>query len=580
MKFLSNLNLNKNQLQNAVIHPLGTAPSTPAVGQIYYDTGDFELKIWNGTIFDVVGKEYTLANNILEASISGNVLTYAPFGTAAAGVLSATNATAAGTNNLAFSGHFYANKFNNLELTQGTHGFTIAGGSTDKNSLIFNDSASWTGNLTLNAWTASELRMFKGLIIGGTSQSTGAITLTTAADAASPTLIIGPTAIANTLPIFDANAALTNLANGTVGQSLRVVDIGSGVLAPRWTTGGSVDQNIVLKFDSGTTEGTDLYTYNGSTAKTVDFKGGTAITLDDAVAGAITIKHSDVTRTNTTTDPVPAATAFGGTFTVIDSVASNDQGHITGANTKTVTLPTETTLSDVDTGTGTWLTDITVNNHQITLSRSNTTQDTIQVGELIISTAGSKTGNLTVGGDTIITGNLTVNGTTTTISTEEIALADNIIILNSNEAGTPSQNAGLEIERGTQTNFQIIFDETNDDTRIGFVGALQPVLTRDEVANLAEGDILVFDATNKRAVGQTFDELALPQKYAVTIGDGAATAYTVTHNLNTTDITYSVKEIATGEIVFTNVTVTGVNAISVSFAVAPTNNQYRVVVIG
>jgi hypothetical protein len=75
--------------------------------------------------------------------------------------------------------------------------------------------------------------MYKGLIIGGTSQSTGAITLTTAADAASPTLIIGPTAIANTLPIFDANAALTNLANGTVGQSLRVVDIGSGVLAPR-----------------------------------------------------------------------------------------------------------------------------------------------------------------------------------------------------------------------------------------------------------------------------------------------------------------------------------------------------------
>ena len=265
---------------------------------------------------------------------------------------------------------------------------------------------------------------------------------------------------------------------------------------------------------------------------------------------------------------------------MIDSVTTDDSGHVTAVNVKTVTVPTETTLSDVDAGTGTWLTDITVNNHEITLSRSNTTDATIQVGELIISTAGSKTGNLTVGGDTIITGNLTVNGTTTTISTETIALADNIIVLNSNEAGTPSQNAGLEIERGTQTNYQIIFDETNDDTRIGFVGALQPVLTRDEVANLAEGDILVFDATNKRAVGQTFDELALPQKYAVTIGDGAATAYTVTHNLNTTDITYSVKEIATGEIVFTNVTVTGVNAISVSFAVAPTNNQYRVVVIG
>jgi hypothetical protein len=48
MKFLSNLNLNKNQLQNAVIHPLGTAPTTDKVGQIYYDTQDLELKIWDG----------------------------------------------------------------------------------------------------------------------------------------------------------------------------------------------------------------------------------------------------------------------------------------------------------------------------------------------------------------------------------------------------------------------------------------------------------------------------------------------------------------------------------------------------
>ena len=151
MKFLSNLNLNKNELQNARIQNLSGEFTGAVKGQIFYDTGVNELKIYDGTNWDVVGKEYTLANNILEASISGNVLTYAPFAAAAAGVLSATNATAAGTNDLAFSGHFYANKFNNLELTQGTYGFTIAGGSTDKNSIIFNDSASWTGNLVLNA---------------------------------------------------------------------------------------------------------------------------------------------------------------------------------------------------------------------------------------------------------------------------------------------------------------------------------------------------------------------------------------------------------------------------------------------
>jgi hypothetical protein len=255
----------------------------------------------------------------------------------------------------------------------------------------------------------------------------------------------------------NATNSLAKLIIGTAGQSLRVSSAG----IPEWATGGSVDNALVLKFDSGTDEGTDLYTFNGSGAKTIDFKGGTAITLDDGSAGAITIKHNDVARTDTTTDPVPTATAFGGTFTVIDDIDSDDQGHITAANVKTVTLPTETILSDVDTETGTWLTDIAVDNHQITLSRSNTTTATITVGELIITKAASpaQTGNLTVGGNVSITGDLTVSGSVTTINTEEINLADNIILLNSNltaqqtdgvndgDASSTNQNGGLEIKR-------------------------------------------------------------------------------------------------------------------------------------
>jgi len=62
----------------------------------------------------------------------------------------------------------------------------------------------------------------------------------------------------------------------------------------------------------------------------------------------------------------------------------------------------------------------------------------------------------------IVTGNLTVNGTTTTVNSNTVAIGDNIIVLNSDETGTPSQNAGIEIERGTATNVLIRWNETTD----------------------------------------------------------------------------------------------------------------------
>jgi hypothetical protein len=68
--------------------------------------------------------------------------------------------------------------------------------------------------------------------------------------------------------------------------------------------------------------------------------------------------------------------------------------------------------------------------------------------------------------DMVVSGNLTVQGTQTTISTETLTVDDNLIVLNNNEAGTPSEDAGIEIERGTSTNVKLQWDEGTDKWQV------------------------------------------------------------------------------------------------------------------
>ena len=69
--------------------------------------------------------------------------------------------------------------------------------------------------------------------------------------------------------------------------------------------------------------------------------------------------------------------------------------------------------------------------------------------------------------DVIISGDLTVSGTQTTVNTETLLLADNVIVVNSNATGSPTENGGIEVERGDATNKTFIWNETDDKWTVG-----------------------------------------------------------------------------------------------------------------
>lgn len=113
--------------------------------------------------------------------------------------------------------------------------------------------------------------------------------------------------------------------------------------------------------------------------------------------------------------------------------------------------------------------------------------------------------NISITGDAVIGGDLTVNGTYYTVHAEHVYTEDDYIIMR--------DGATTGLGSGDFSGFQVkLYDGVNDGrlvidntgtARVGDVGDEQPLLTRDESADLTDGDILIWDATDSKAVGIT-----------------------------------------------------------------------------
>lgn len=112
-----------------------------------------------------------------------------------------------------------------------------------------------------------------------------------------------------------------------------------------------------------------------------------------------------------------------------------------------------------------------------------------------------------------------------------------------------------------------------------------------KLAQAAGGAGVTVDTSGHIAVGAglgisvdtdtvAIDTSVVVRKVSASVGNGTATNIAVNHNLGTKDVVVTVRENATDEAVWVDWTATTTNSLTLSFAVAPSTNAYRVTIHG
>jgi len=469
-KFLTNLDLNTNELLNGVIQNLGTDPGTGKAGQVYFNTTNQKLRYYNGSAsaWQFVGASNEEIEDLIASLID------------------------AGT------------------------GINVNYNDETSSLVITN-----TG-VTALVGTANEIDV---------SASTGSVTLS-----------LPSTINANTTG---------NAATASALETARTISLG------------------------------------GDLSGSASFNGASNITINATVQ-----PNSVALGTDTTGDYVASATAGTG----INISGSGEGAALTITNTGVTSL------------SGT--------NNEITVSAS---AGAVQIG---------LPDNVTVAGDLVVDGNLTVSGSTTYLNTATLTVEDNIILINSNATGTPVADGGIEVERGDSTNASFFWDESEDkwtanngttSTAVSLEGHTHSASaitdfqeSVEDIVGTMATDSATIDfgytdnaggagtlsasvtlaasnsyltrtsglAVDKSTLQSAFITDGFTKKASANVGNGSSTSFAITHSLGTRDVVVNVYDNASFDTVETDVVRTDTNTVTVSFATAPTNNAYRVVIVG
>ena len=480
-KWFNGLNLQQNQLENAVIQNLASDPSSGKAGQIYYNTTDNGYRYYNGTAWVSISADAIksiVAGNGLTSSTSGNAVTLTLGTPSTSG---ATSGNTLGDNSVTENSH--------------THQIRIPSASTAEKGIVqlATDTDVTTGTETKKAVTPKQLAEAKQDAINSakvTIQTSDGLTGGSSTPATSFTLGLSDSGVA-----ADTYNNVTVDAKGRVTQGFNKSYVETSAL-----------DDYQKKQDN---------TLN-TTAKTVVGAINEVKGTADAASTKATTNATEITNIKNGTTVVGQATKVANPLTISDGTNSITYD---GSAARTLQFKPEDFSESISGGTVT----VALKDKGYATKAYVDAQDDKKLDK----TGGTITGDLTIGG------NVTVNGTTTTVNSNTLTVKDKLIEVAKDNTTTLTSPAGIIVPKYNGTDYGALVIDSDGNAKVGDVklkadgdidvnnSDLQTLATR---TGLQDGQLVKWDATNKTLVPDT------------TVASNASSALSKA-NANATEIT-------------------------------------------